>query len=441
MKIPKMTCVVSLFSLYGLASAGISDYELRRLPISVGNEFSNSVGDTRQFIPSSINNNGLMAGTRLTWRPDGNGGVVSVTNQASYIYDLESRSYVASPIAGMAITSIGDADYLGKKLHPNGLRWQTWRCPISGLVEDTARGVWTNPGCDLIDNDYLDQDVAPADWAGFFIFGNFYRSGNDLAKGGNAQTSSFVMDLPDDFDGGGQETTNYFKSDGAFKNSNELAQDPNWAALAGVGSEAFSIFTYENGHDVFYVMGQPNSSVEAGKVYRGQVGLNDFSLSVSETSIDWLDVNTGDYVTPLAVNESLDVFTSRGVCSLIDGCSNKTEFNGNNFFPVEGNINNFFFDKEVVISEACSSGGPCDVDLYFYEIATGDEFGLSDKVFQKFNEDLDLESITYTFPGFMAVVQANSPAIMRYSRNGKYVVVVARDVSGVFRNYILKRSY
>ena len=441
MKTIKTASAAILLSAYGVAFSGIDDYELRRLPISVGNEFSNSVGDTRQFIPTSINNNGLMAGTRLTWRPDGNGDALSVTNQASYIYDLESRAYLASPIAGMAITFIGDTDYIGKKLHSNGLRWQTWRCPISGLVEDVARGVWTNPACVLIDNDYLDQDVAAGDWAGFFVFGNFYRAANDLVKGSNSKASSLVMDLPDDFDGDELETTNYYKSDGTVKNSVELSQDPMWESLGDAGSNGFSLFSFENGHDVFYVMGAPDSSVTPGKVYRAEVGVSDFNLSVTETEINWVDIGTGEYVAPLAVNESLDVFTTHGVCNLYDGCSTKQSFAAEKFFPVNSSSTNFIFDDEVVVSETCAFGSACAPDLYFYDIETDSEFSFSNKVFQKFSEDLDLTAITYAFPGFLAVAKAGSPGIMRFSRNGKYIVVVARDVGGLFRNYIMKRGY
>src|SRR5690606_10289794 len=109
MRIMKLGVAAAATAMMAMsAHAGLEHYKLFRVPAATGNEFTNAVGDTRQFVPTSINNNGLLAGTRLTWTPDGNGGVVQMKGQASYIYDLNTRSFVADYIKLMAITHIGD---------------------------------------------------------------------------------------------------------------------------------------------------------------------------------------------------------------------------------------------------------------------------------------------------------------------------------------------
>lgn len=438
----------ALLSLSTTAFCGIDDYELHRLPISVGNEFTNAVGDVRQFMPTSINNAGLMAGTRLTWTPDGNGRTTGVTNQASYIYDLESRTYLAQPIAGMAITHIGDEVYLGKKLHPNGQRWQTWRCPISGLVEDAARGVWTNPECDLIDNDYLDQNLTQGDWAGAFIFGNYARLTTDLTYS-NARGGSLVLDFPDDATDVASITFNYYKSDGLFRNLNDYPVlndlfDPNGQS----GPAKFVRLSSENGSDVIYeVTSTDGASPET--VHRVEIVDGEWDVSRTSLAVDWLDVETGDYVTVVTVTDDGYIVTNKGICSFNDFCSNKVSFEA---WPEE-ELNRYsdfgvYIDADVAVAAGnmaplCnSSEEQCALDVYFYEISSGSWITFSDKVHEKFPEKLDIKSLTYSFPGFANVSGPMAqPNQMRVSRNGKYVVFTARDANaGTFRNYVMKRS-
>jgi hypothetical protein len=442
--IKRIVGVFSISLLFSSAYASVNDYDLRRLPASLGNEFTNASGHVRQFMPTTINNAGLMAGTRMTWNPDGNGGVSAIQGQASYIYDLENRSYVADYIVNMAITYIGDSSYLAKRLHPAGTRWQTYRCPISGLVEDLGRGVWENPSCDLLDNDYLDQQVPQADWAGSFLMFNVMRAGFDQAFGSNPEGSTIVMDYPDDFYNSAADKYTYYSHSGTSVHSSEAPQS--WVNLTDNGNpNSIMFFGYEGGNDVIYTAEEADSSVSPANVLRLEIPNDTLDPVVSQTEIEWIDPSTGEYVDVAAINESGDVLTKNGVCNLSDGCLSKTniDFSGlTTGGDMQGSTFMSYFDDEVFVIPYCFSEpeGSCQSEVILYDVGSDQPFYLSDLVFNKFSEMLDYEESVFTFPNFGAVVGSSLDARVVFSRNGKYLVFLVRDVSGSINRYVMRRN-
>ena len=429
------------------AHAGLENYKLFRLPASTGNEFTNAVGDTRQFVPTSINNSGLLAGTRLTWTPDGNGGVVQMKGQASYIYDLNTRSFVADYIKLMAITHIGDTHYIGKRLHPNGKRWQTYRCPISGLVQD-ASGNWENPSCVLINNDYLDQNFSSGDWAGLFLFVNnlFKPAGGELISS-NELSSSIVMDFDDDMinnDGIGI----YYRADGS-----QITYTDSHAFL----TQAFGKPTYESnlalqtseGTSDIFVATYPVDNVTQTPA---QVSFLTYPAGISvpdvqHIDIDWIDSATGQLVEVYGVNASGNVLTSAGVCRIdkIAGtCADQTAID---YLSVASRIGNdaakmgaAIANDEIIVAKSCTEANDpdCSGTIYFYEIDDDLVVNLSTAIATKFSENLSPMTATYEYPTFLAVTSVNAvPAGMISSRNGLYHVLVSRDTSGVLRRYMI----
>ncbi|MBL4570286.1 MAG: hypothetical protein JKY21_03915 [Alcanivorax sp.] len=435
--IKRIAFFLVLNALFSAAYASVGDYDLRRLPASLGNEFTNANGHVRQFMPTTINNQGLMAGTRMTWIPDGNGGVSAIQGQASYIYDLESRSYVADFIVNMAITYIGDSSYIAKRLHPAGTRWQTYRCPISGLVEDMSRGVWENPSCTLLDNDYLDQQIPQSDWAGAFLLFNVVRAGGDQVYGSNPEGSTVVMDFPDDFYNGNSGEYTYYRHDGVSVHSSEAPQS--WNNLAD-NPVSIMHFGHESGSDVVYTAQDANSSSSPAKVLRYQMPDNLTDPVVSQTVIDWIDPSTGEYVNVAAINESGDVLTERGICSLSDGCNSK---NNIDFTGSAGAIGPFLmFDDEVLAARYCSNGAGSDClsDFILYDVGSEQSSFLSDLVFDKFSEVLDYDTPVFTLPVFATVIDSDLDGRMIFSRNGKYLVFLVRDVGGSINRYVMKKN-
>lgn len=431
----------------GIAEAGLDNYTLRRLPAALGNEFTNGNGDTRQFIPTSISNSGLLAGTRITWTPDGNGGIADLKGQASYIYDLNTRTYIADNIRLMAITHITDDSYIAKRLHPAGTRWQTYRCPISGLVQITnhvGAMVWDNPQCTLIDNDALDADIPETDFQGAFVYVNgFYRPQEEW-RASNEQGSTIVADYPSDFDTGVPQPV-YYRANGtvqAYSGNDDVI-------LTGIFQrqthpDNFVLQTVEGGDDVMMAL-YPTDGTAPAEIVKAIFSGTSTTPALETYPVTWQYPGTTEYQEVMSVSPAGDVMTFGGVCQVVtpnDGCVNRQDMDLNAIGVALGadaaNAEPQILNDEIILVRSCSqqSDPQCSGSVYLLDVATEALAKLDDLVLNKFGEQLSPIATTYSFPKF-GVVSAVSPMPARVlvSKNGRYLVWVSRDNGGVLRRY------
>lgn len=320
--------------------AALEDYVLRRLPASIGNEFLNPAGNLRQFVPTSVNDSGLLSGFRLTHVPENDGGNAGVVGEVSYIYDLKSRSYLAKVVNDISIVFIGDDNYIGKRLTRDGSnRWQTLRCPISGLVQN-QNDTWDNPGCQLIDNDLID-DFTVLENFGFrselYQFANITTLPTFIGNVATGQGSVFVADIPDQQDThpNGDEASFYFSDGASYKFV------INNAPVNSLTDGAYRLV--QSGSDVKLLSAKFDGSSQANPaVYRTYiVSSSGFELE-SETYAGTTD-STGYVATPLAVSVQGGVINTAGYCADFDSCSSPSigidmwaEFSSINFTGSSG---------------------------------------------------------------------------------------------------------
>lgn len=431
----------------GIAEAGLDNYSLRRLPAALGNEFSNANGDTRQFIPTSISDSGLLAGTRLTWTPDGNGGIADLKGQASYIYDLNTRTYVADNIRLMAITHITNDNYVAKRLHPAGTRWQTYRCPISGLVQITTSAgalVWDNPSCVLIDNDALDAGIPQTDFQGAFLYVNgVYRPGEEW-RGSNEQGSTIVANYPDDFDSELPQPV-YYRANGTVQTYTGTDD----VVLTGIFQrqthpDNFILQTVRGADDVL-VAHYPTDGTAPAEIVKAVFSGTSTVPTIETYPVDWQAPGGGEYLDVVSVSPAGDVMTFAGVCQVLapnDGCVNQTTIDfstlaaglGADASAAEPQILN----NEIILVRSCDqqSDPQCSGSVYLFDISTQLLEKLDNLVLGKFGEQLNPIATTYSFPKFGAVAAVSPiPGRILSSKNGRYLVWVSRDSGGVLRRY------
>ena len=316
----KIKYAVAMFAvtLPTCSFAALDDYVLRRLPASVGNEFVNPAGNVRQFVPTSVNDSGLLAGFRLTHVPESDGGSAGVVGELSYIYDLNSRSYVAKVINDISIVYMGGDSYIGKRLTRDGSnRWQTLRCPISGLVQNQNE-TWDNPGCQLIDNDLID-DFTVLENFGFrselYQFANTTTLPTFIGNVATDQGSVFVADIPDQQDThpNGDEASFYFSDGTSYK---FVIND---APVSSLTDGAYRLV--QSGSEVKLLSAKHDVSSQANPAfYRTYtVSSSGFELD-AETYVGTID-SSGYVSTPLAISVQGSVINTAGYCADFDSCS------------------------------------------------------------------------------------------------------------------------
>lgn len=427
----------AMFGLTANANATLSP-DLYRLPASVGNEFLDINGNIRQIIPTSINDDGLMSGMRLTWTPDGD-HVAALVGQGSFLYDLNSRSFIAQHILNMAITYVGPDFYIGKRLHPNGIRWQTHHCPLDGLEADT-NGQYTNPDCVLIDNDYLNTAIPPEDWAGAFIALNMYRAMTEHL-GSNQLGSTLVTDFPDDFPLS-TPATNYYRADGSVINITNTATYLTGIFGRTTGDGQLAMQTHSGTSDVFYAIYQSVDGVAPGEVAWASYPSGGSTPVVSRQNIDWIDSN-GDQVSILGINEQRDVLTTAGLCNLDDNCASRQPIS----LTLPGlptpttPLGLHHFDQEKILFSDCTqlAGSPpdCANGPGYHDVVADSTTWIADEVFTKFAETIDPEQYLYTMPNFAYSDNTPTRFVHVASRNKQYNILVVRDSAGSINRYLL----
>lgn len=439
-RIKALSALITACAISGLSTTANAslDPDLYRLPASVANEFLDINGNIRQLIPTSINDGGLMAGMRLTWTADGD-RVSALVGQGSFLYDLNSRSFMAQHILNMAITYLGPDFYIGKRLHPNGIRWQTHRCPLSGLEADT-NGQYTNPDCVLIDNDYLNPAIASEDWAGAFIALNMYRAMTEHL-GSNQIGSTLVTDFPDDFPLS-TPATNYYRADGSVLNVANTSTYLSGIFGRTTGDGQLAMQTHAGTSDVLYAIYQSTDGVAPGEVAWASYPAGSNTPAVSRQSIDWID-NNGDQVSILGINEQRDVLTTAGLCNLDDGCISRQAIS----LTLPGlptsttPLGLYHFDQSKILFSDCTqmTGSPpnCLNGPGYYDVVADTTIWVADEIFTKFAEVIDPEQYLYTMPNFAYSDNSPTQFVHLASRNKQYNLLVIRDSSGNINRYLM----
>lgn len=318
MSVTRMLSGVMLAGLPVLTLAGLDDYTLRRLPATLGNEVVNAAGNIRHFVPTSVNDDGLLAGFRVTFFPDTDGGTTGIVGEVSYIYDLNSRAYVAKTIQNISITYIGEQVYIGKRLTRDGSnKWQTLRCPLSGLVQN-PNGTWANNACDLLDDDLID-DYLPLD-----DFGNrseLYHTANVAnvpfigLRTSTPGGANFVYDFPDNNNTqpNGDEGTFYLEDGSSY---HFVIND---APMSSIGDGAFTVFHDGTNQQLYHAFTNPDVPSDPATYNLYTVSSAGFLLNNSHTSS--VTDSSGYVAYPLAVSRNGEVLSTAGLCYSFISCS------------------------------------------------------------------------------------------------------------------------
>lgn len=283
-------------------------------------------------MPSYINDNGIMGGIRLTWeRPlDAQGnpgsGVTHLVNQSGYLYDLNTRTFIAQQIAGQIVTYVTSDSYISKRLHPNTRRWQTYRCPISGLVQRPDSTIYDNPGCVLIDNDFLNQSppVGPLEayWASQYITINMLAASGFGYSATNAAGSSVVWDLADNYPVYEEDRYNLYRANGQT-----IPLDEAFYAGTGVDLDqpygVVTSFGLSNAKDTFWLGVHTDGSIPAS-VYKAQIQ-EDGSVQTTSIQLNQI-VGDGIYADVYGISKSGLIVTGAGICTFDSGCTDTTLF-------------------------------------------------------------------------------------------------------------------
>lgn len=450
--------VVLLFSSVLQAQ---SDYEISRLPNSTGKYFTDVNGNQRFIVPTFISDNGVLAGMRLTWKASDGGGADELVAQSGYLYDLNSGAYIAQNVGGFPITQVTNSDYISKRLHPNGQRWQTWRCPISSLTPRASNpAIHDNPDCVLLDNDYLDQTPnngegsKDAYWASWFIGINIMYTYSPIVNNRmavNTLGTTYVMDMTDD---AGHNPLSQEPWGGHLYRSNGqviLQSDPldsvyqalindgvDVSKLVGnrlgqyQGKDAYWFFTdyeptqLEDGSEVYEV-------VEPAKVYQVLME-EDNSVVLTSIVLNRMNPESGYYVRPVSISKDGIIVTDMGVCSFSTGCTEQ---------PINGVMPNFSMDPssgEFLMKNNTMVGAHSDgsgIVVYDFNQSPVLAFDIEEEAENKFLESFGNTGFVFPFgPGF----NRTHGKSIHWSNSGEHIVLFGKLESGQSRIYYYKRK-
>lgn len=443
----KIVVASLMLGLPAMSLAGLDDYTLRRLPATLGNEFMNPAGNIRHFVPTSVNDAGLLAGFRLTFVPEGGGGTSGIVGEVSYIYDLNTRTYVAKTIRNISITYIGDQNYIGKRLTRNGSnRWQTLRCPLSGLIQNTD-GTWSNNACDIIDNDLVDN-YTPLDNFGFRS--ELYHTANVTTlpfMSSNISTpegSSFVVDIPDNNDNhpDGDEGTIY------FSNGDSYHFVINEAPFDSIDDGAYRVFESGGNVSLYHAQNDEGNLSAPSSFSSYTMSSNGFSLDQEYESS--LTDSTGYVATPLAISRDGKVVTTAGYCASFVNCAVPdvgidmwAKMADAGIADPQAGVSNppellsrFLSDSGLLAVQVCSASdeAPC-AKAFVMDLTESDPDFVSPFIYseQKFGE---VSAVDHLFPMKLGYAdRASMPQRIHMSPNGDYIVAVTKLNDGRIARY------
>ena len=435
--------------------AGLDDYTLRRLPATLANEVVNPAGNIRHFVPTSVNDNGLLAGFRLTFVPDEDGGTTGVLGEVGYIYDLNSRTYIAKTITNISITYIGEQVYIGKRLTRNGSnRWQTLRCPLSGLVQN-ENGTWSNPGCEIIDNDLVDNYLPLDDFGNRSELYHTANVANIPFIGLSTSTpggASFVYDLPDNNDPqpDGDEGTLY------FEDGTQYHFVINDAPVSAIDDGAFALVNSGGGEQMYHAFSSPDSPSLPITLDLYDVDQTGFSLVSSYQS--GMTDSSGYVASPVAVSRNGKVLSTAGLCYGFSACTTPDVsidlwqafadaglvevVNGlPDYANPPGAVSSYLSDDGVLAMMSCPAALN-DLCVSAFVLDTKDATPLLESPFdyseQKFGEVAVLDNLFPIKLGFGNLVSV--PQRLHMSPNGKYIVAVTKLDDGRVARYSFIRK-
>ncbi|MBQ0754444.1 MAG: hypothetical protein KBT87_01355 [Gammaproteobacteria bacterium] len=423
----------------GAANAALDDYQLRRLPISLGKQFEDANGNQRVILPSYISNSGIMGGSRLTWeRPVdelGNPlpGVTRLVNQSGYLYDLNTRTYIAQHIAGQSVSYVGDDFYISKRLHPSVRRWQTYRCAIEGLVQRPDSNLYDNSSCVLIDNDWLNQTpphgTVESYWASQFITITMLSVSGFGYSGTNAASSSVVWDIDDNYPVYETDQANLYRANGQ-----KIALDDAFISSTGVPvsseGDIVKVFGMSEGKDTFW--GGVNSADGAAPASVYQVQLQDDGTSQTTQIVINQILADGSYADVLMVSKSGLILTESGTCSFASGCTDGVTF----VSPLAAtNMSPLFLGDGLLIGGSASAGGSQILDL---RTDTPEGLDVVAAVQEKFGETL-VSSGSFVFPQ-TTTNNGSLSANISVSESGDHIVIAVKTVENGYRMYYFEKQ-
>lgn len=430
--LPILLLLVPAFSW---AEPMLEGYELRRLPIALGRAMDDANGNRRLILPTAINDNGILAGLRVTWEPDEVGdsgvyyagqGVSRIVNQSGYLYDLKTRTFIAQHISQQLITWVGDEHYISKRLHPSSTRWQTYRCPLDGLVMREGSNIYDNPDCELIDNDYLFQDVPSGTpesyWASQFLAGTVISTAagmNYMAS--NRDSSTIIMDLDETASSAFLGATlNLYRSNGQKIHESELANSDYAFPFPLDGVWLRAGFGVEDGEDTFWLPevtdGSSPPQVVRSKLIQSDEG-EMTSIVVNET------LPGGGYPQILAVSKNGLLLMDSGTCTFASGCTDGIIFDE----PIEvpsGYESSRLLDNGIALGALVSSSLGVEPGILDARTETPSLISLRELIQARFGENLadnggDLDGALVT------------------SQSGDFMVLAATTDTGDYRVYLI----
>lgn len=444
-----------LASITTPVTAQISDYELRRLPASVANEFQNANGDTRLFIPTSINDQGHLSGMRLTLKQGADPNIENDFIEASYIYDLNNRQFIAQSIPGTSIVHIGTGHYISKRFHPNGNRWQTYRCNYSATINNEIVPP-NNPACTLIDNDYLGNAAvtsSPATWR------NLYKVSLMILKNAAQRVTTkdgdtLVADFTDD-------PQNAIKVNVYLKNGPTVTSDSIISSLKANGFPDMDSNTLESSYGSLNNLTSSSPSlflsIPSGQQFRPtKIDLTTMQVTESLSQIDQSDPITN----PIGISQSGSVYYAGGHCNSSDLCDNRFSLNTSSIeqFTTNNNLNIGAANQEIFLDENEKASffkycyikdkingdtTPCESDIYFFTQTESDFIvdDIPDVISQKFPEDV-IQGIPYSaFSGNSTTENREITSFFTEgSPNGKYLTVVVPTTAKNQQAYVFIRN-
>jgi len=437
----KIMVITAIWLSASSAWASLDDYTLLRLPASLAKQFEDVNANLRVIMPSYINDNGIMGGIRLTWeRPldeQGNPdkGVTRLVNQSGYLYDLNTRTFIAQHIAGQIVTYVSSDSYISKRLHPNTRRWQTYRCPISGLVQRPESALYDNPGCVLIDNDFLNQTPAEgtleAYWASQYITVNMLGASGFSYSATNSAGSSVVWDLDDNYPAYEEDRYNLYRANGQT-----IPMDETFYASAGINLDqpygTVTTFGLSDAKDTAWIGVRTDGSFPAS-VYKVQIQENG-SLQTTSTQLNQI-VSDGAYADVYGISKSGLIVTGAGTCTFDSGCTDTTFFTT----PVEfGGTSPLLLNNRVWVGANLPeiASGLAVTDLRGPQPESID---LAALIYNKFNETPVSTGGSFLFPQttkYNGLISAN----ISVSESGNHMVFSVKTQENGYRVYYFRKN-
>lgn len=442
-------------SLVTPVAAEISDYDIRRLPASVANEFQNANGDTRLFIPTSINNQGHLSGMRLTLKQGANPEIENDFTEASYIYDLNNRNFIAQSIPGTSIVQIGEGYYISKRLHPSGNRWQTFRCGYS-LEGNNEIIPNNNPACELIDNDYIGYtavNLNPATWR------NLYKISLILLKNAAPRVTTFNGDaFVADFT---NDPENAVKANIYLKNGNSISSDSIISLLRDNGFPEMDTNTLENSFIALNNTESSNPSLilsipQGNNFILAKIDLITMEFSEGSSPI----ANSDPLINIIGISQSGLIYYEGGLCNSEDLCENRNTLDTSSIesFKEANNLINASASSEIFVDsegkasffkycflndQNSNASNPCESDIYFVSETNSDFLieSIPNAISSKFSENV-IQSPPYGyFSGNITNENRDASSFFTEgSPNGKYLVVVVPTTAKEQQAYVFMRN-